>query len=129
MQQPLCDSAVGWLILGTEIQPRRDGIMRRLIAESPEARRPLFTELSARVDRCRATGLVQGGTGYGLSAHMVGMLLPGQPTEHPLAIGLLYGADSRVDSESLLVCLAEAITHCLVENIAPRGIDQLPNAA
>jgi DNA-binding IclR family transcriptional regulator len=130
MQEPLAQSAIGWLMLSTIEQPRRDGVVRRLIAEAPEERRVPFAELSERVNRCRDAGFAHGPAGFGSSAQAIGVLLPGQPADHPLAIGFVYGAESQVNPESLLECINEAIDHCLGQGDAiPASIEKFPTAA
>lgn len=130
MQEPLLESAVGWLMLSTIPQPRGDGVLRRLIAEAAEDRKVPFAEASQRVQRCRDTGTGMGPAGYGSNAVCVSVLLPGQPADHPLAVGLVYGADSQIDPASLTRCIEEAIAHCLRDDEAPAtAVEALPTAA
>lgn len=128
MQEPLLDSAIGWLMLSTIPQPRCDGVVRRLIAEAPEDRKVPFADMSARLVRCRDTGAGTGPAGFGTGADVVAMLLPDQHPEHPLAIGFVYGPDSQINQDSLLACIREGIAHCLNgEEIAP--VEALQDAA
>ncbi|MFM5906352.1 MAG: helix-turn-helix domain-containing protein [Novosphingobium sp.] len=120
MQEPLLDSAVGWLMLSTVGQPRRDGVVRRLIAEASEDRKQPFTDMTSRIQNCADTGTGVGIAGFGTSAEVVSVLLPGQPAEHPMAIGLVFAPDSQINVESLVACIREAIAHCLLgEETAP----------
>lgn len=126
LQEPLSDNAAGWLLLSTEAQPRRDGIVRRLNAEASEERKFSSAEMAARLELCRDSGHVSGKMGFGASAEVVAALLPGQDDQHPLAIGIVYGEEDRVSRESLMRCLDEAI-----ESLASgdRTVEKLPTAA
>ncbi len=130
LQQPLSESAIGWLMLSTIDQPRRDGVLRRLIAEADDDCKVPFVQLSEQVNLCRDAGNAQGAAGFGSAAQAIGMLLPGQPQDHPLAIGFVFQTDGQVNSEGLLACMHEAIDHCLtVEEPAPARVEKLPTAA
>jgi DNA-binding IclR family transcriptional regulator len=109
LQEPLCDSAAGWLLLSTIGQPRRDGILRRLNAEAADARKFSLPDMAARVDACRDSRQARGKLGFGSRADVVAALLPGRDEMHPLAIGIVYGDEDRVNRDSLLRCLEEAI--------------------
>lgn len=128
MQEPLLESAVGWLMLSTIPQPRCDGVVRRLIAEAPEDRKVPFADMSARLMRCRDTGAGVGPAGFGTTADVVAMLLPDQHPEHPLAIGFVYGPDAQINPESLLTCIREAVVHCLLGE-EPVTVENLQDAA
>lgn len=131
MQEPLLDSALGWLLLSTVAQPRCDGMVRRLIAEASEDRKVPFAEMNQRLQHCRDHGAGIGPAGFGSGAEVVARLLPGQPAEHPLAIGLVYGAESQLNADDLSACIEEAIAHCLADDTAEvaASVEQLPNAA
>lgn len=130
MQEPLLESAVGWLMLSTVAQPRCDGVVRRLIAEASEERKVPFAEMSLRLQRCRDTAIGVGPAGFGSGTEIVSVLLPGQQDDHPLAIGLLHNADQQINIEGLVTCIEEAIAHCLQDGeFAPAQIEALPNAA
>jgi DNA-binding IclR family transcriptional regulator len=130
LQQPLSESAIGWLMLSTIDQPRRDGVLRRLIAEAADDRKLPFAQLSERVNLCRDAGSGYGDVGFGSTARAIGVLLPGQPQDHPLAIGFVFGATGQINDAGLLACLREAIDHCLVvEEVAPAIVEKLHSAA
>ena len=130
MQEPLLHSAVGWLMLSTIAQPRGDGVIRRLIAEASEDRKVPFGEMAQRIQRCRELGAGVGPAGFGSGADCVAMLLPGQPIDHPLAVGFVYGPDAQIDPNLLVACIEDAITHCLRDDEAPQlFIEPLPTAA
>lgn len=109
LQEPLSDSAAGWLLLSTIDQPRRDGIVRRLNAEAADERKFPVAEMTARLDDCRERRHVRGKLGFGSRADVVTALLPGRDEQHPLAIGIVFGDEDRVNRDSLLRCLDEAI--------------------
>lgn len=130
MQEPLLESAVGWLMLSTIAQPRCDGVLRRLIAEASDDRKVPFADLATRVQDCRHSGVGTGPAGFGSGVNVVSLLLPGQPADHPLAIGLLVGGDQQINSEGLIACIEEAIAICLNgEEASPARLELLPNAA
>ncbi len=123
MQEPLLDSAIGWLMLSTIAQPRCDGVVRRLIAEASEERKAPFHEIASKLQICRETGAGVGPAGFDATAEVVSVLLPGQNGDHPMAIGLVFAADSQLYAESLITCIREAINHCLL------GVESQPTVA
>lgn len=130
MQEPLLDSAIGWLMLSTIPQPRRDGVLRRLIAEAADDRKLPFADLSTRVLHCADSGVGVGPAGFGTGAEAVTVLLPDQPEEHPMAIGLVFAPDSQISAENLASCIRDSIAHCLLgEEPAPASLEAVPHAA
>ncbi len=130
IQEPLIDSAVGWLMLSTILQPRCDGVVRRLIAEASEDRKVTFAEMSARIERCRNSLVGAGPAGFDSAAEVVSVLLPGQCTAHPMAVGLVFAPDSQIHADALVSCIREAIDHCLAnEETAPAVVEALQTAA
>lgn len=126
LREPLSDSAAGQLLLSTVDQQRRDGFLRRLNAEAADNRKFAVADMVASIDRCREDRHVRGKLGFGSRADVVAALLPGQDPRHPLAIGIVYGDEDRVNRDSLLRCLEEAIAGLG----APEGkVEQLPTAA
>lgn len=126
LQEPLSDSAAGWLLLSTVGQPRRDGVVRRLNAEAADESKFSVAEMTARLDECRDSHHVRGKLGFGSRAEVVAALLPGHDEHHPLAIGIVFGDEDRVNRDSLLRCLDEAIEGLS----APDGkVEQLQTAA
>lgn len=109
LQEPLSDNAAGWLLLSTIDQPRRDGVLRRLNAEAADDRKFAVPEMTARLDDCRASRRARGKLGFGSRAEVVAALLPGYTALRPLAIGIVHGEEDRVNRDSLLRCLNEAI--------------------
>lgn len=129
LQQPLSDSASGWLLMSTIAQPRCDGLVRRLNAEAADDRKFAAAEMTARIDQCRALGHVHGPAGFGAAGSLVATLLPIDTADHPLAIGLLYGPEDRVNADSLLECLNEAIRQTLRPEEAGQPSVKLVSAA
>ncbi|MDR2857482.1 MAG: helix-turn-helix domain-containing protein [Novosphingobium sp.] len=130
LQEPLTDSAAGWLLLSTIAQPRRDGILRRLNAEASESRKFALAEMAARVQACQDRGHVHGKAGFGATAEVLAVLLPGQDEPHPMAVGLVYGQEDRVNRESLLHCIGEAVEQCFAPGeTLTATVERLSNAA
>ncbi len=109
-QEHLCDSAVGWLLLSTVAQQRREGMLRRLNAEAAPERKFSFPELAAQVQMCRDLGLSTGKAGFGSIADIAAVLLPDQPENQPLAIGLIYEPSGQIDPAALLESLTNAVS-------------------
>ncbi|MCB2059950.1 MAG: helix-turn-helix domain-containing protein [Novosphingobium sp.] len=130
LQEPLSQSAPGWLLLSTVAQPRCDGLVRRLNAEASDDRKFSLPEMAARLQACRVDGNVQGPVGYNTKAEVLGVLLPDQQRDRPLAVGFVYGAEEKVNVAGLLQCLEEAMHQCLDETGATTAeVERLPNAA
>ena len=130
LQEPLIESAIGWLMLSTIPHPRCDGVVRRLIAEANDDRKVPFAEMSQRLQNCRETQSAIGPAGFGSGVEVAGLLLPGQGEDHPLGVGLLYGADQQINPDSLIECIKEAIANCLLgEEANPPRLEALTNAA
>jgi DNA-binding IclR family transcriptional regulator len=119
LQEPLSDSAAGWALLSTIAQQRCDGVIRRLNAEAADDRKFSAAEMAARLQACRTSGNVRGPVGFGSSAQTIVAILPCEMTEHPLAVGLVYGAEDRVNPDTLLDCINEAIRQTLAKDDAP----------
>lgn len=109
----LSDSAAGWLLLSTVPQPRRDGMVRRLNAEAAPERKFCFSEMAARVQRCRDHGYAIGVAGFGSHAETAAVLLPGLPETQPLAIGFVYEPSEQIDRWKLLQSLTAALARCM----------------
>ncbi|MBB6253352.1 hypothetical protein [Nitrospirillum iridis] len=109
VQERLTGSAAGWLLLSTIAQPRRDGLIRRLLADQEGENKPTFADMASRVSACQARGYAHGPVGCGSTAEVMALLLPGQPERHPLAIGFVYEPSLQIDQAALLQCLQEAV--------------------
>ena len=129
MQEPLGFSAAGWLLLSTIAPARIDGVVRRLIAEAPEDRRFSFADMSATLKVCRDQGHIHGQVGFGANAETVAALLPDDGTGHRLAVGFVFGAESRVQPEALRECLTDAIRQCMSDEPQAGAVEMLQTAA
>ncbi|MEY2926032.1 MAG: hypothetical protein RL367_509 [Pseudomonadota bacterium] len=112
LQERLSDSSVGWLLLSTIGQPRRDGTVRRLNAEAAPERKFGFADMSARIESCQDYHHAIGPVGFGSLADGCSVLLPGQ-AGRPMAIGFVYEPSAQIDPAALLFCLNDAIAHCI----------------
>lgn len=108
-QEHLSDSAPGWLLLSTVMQPRRDGMIRRLNAEAAAERKFTFSEMASRVQQCRDRGYATGPAGFRSQAESTAVLLPGLPETQPLVIGFVYEQSDQIDRAKLLQSLTAAL--------------------
>ncbi|PEQ11842.1 IclR family transcriptional regulator [Novosphingobium sp. PC22D] len=128
VKEPLFLSAAGWLMLSTVDRARCEGMVRRLNAEAGEAHKFSFGEMMARIDACRETGYITGPTGFGSGTESLSALIPGQPSDHPLVVSVVYGRDEKVNVEGLLQSLGEAMRQCLPD-LHSSNVEPLPTAA
>jgi DNA-binding IclR family transcriptional regulator len=129
-QEFLTDTAVGWLLLSTVAQPRRDGMIRRLNAEAAPERKFAFPEMAETVRQCRDARHANGVAGFGSIADIAAVLLPGQPENQPLAIGLVYEPSGQIDPVSLLQSLTDAVGRATDESGSMNAsVQPLLNAA
>lgn len=129
-QEHLSDSAVGWLLLSTVAQPRREGMIRRLNAEAAPERKFSCPDMVAQVQKCREQGHASGVAGFGSIADITSVLLPGQPDSQPLAIGFVYEPSAQIDPAALLQSLTDTLTRCMDgEAQTPASVQPLFNAA
>jgi DNA-binding IclR family transcriptional regulator len=119
LQEELSASAAGWLMLSTVEQPRRDGMIRRLNAETSEDRKFQPSDMISRVQLCRDRGHATGPAGFGSIGDTTAMLVPGQPEGQPLAIGIVYEPSESVDAVALTESLADALACCMEQPEAP----------
>lgn len=129
-QEQLSQSAAGWLLLSTVPQPRREGLIRRLNAESSDERKFSQAAMMACIQEIRDRGHVNGAAGFGSKYDVTATLLPGQPDGEPLAIGFVYEASDRIQCEALVDSLLDGIARCTepAEN-GSTFTQQLSNAA
>lgn len=112
LHESLAETAAGWLLLSTVAQPRRDGMIRRLNAEAAPEKKFSFPEMATSVQLCRDEMHVRGKAGFGSIADVTAVLLPGQPDNQPLALGLVYEPSAQIDPVSLLNSLNDAVASC-----------------
>jgi DNA-binding IclR family transcriptional regulator len=111
-QRPLHQGAAGWLLLSTLPPARREGMLRRLRAEAPPEQLFSITDLAERIQACGQRGVATGPAGFGGDAEMCAILLPAEPDERPMALGLVYDAASDVGPEALTALLQKAARSC-----------------
>jgi hypothetical protein len=87
-----------------------------------------FSDMITRIDACRRDGHVFGAAGFGSHAKALAVLVPVQAASQPLAIAIHYGKDAKVNEESLLQSVREAMRHCLARP-APTELAAFPAAA
>lgn len=112
MQERMTDSAAGLLLLSTVLQPRRDGMIRRLNAEAAEDKKFSFPEMVSRVEQVKQAGYACGVAGFGSIADTCAVLLPDQSPNRPLAIGFVYEPSHQVDPEALRKLLSGTVSRC-----------------
>jgi DNA-binding IclR family transcriptional regulator len=127
LQESLAQSAAGWLLLSTIAQPRRDGVVRRLNAEAPEALKFSTSELSAQLVRCIEQGSAQGPAGFGAEAEIACALVTPQADGQPLVVGFIYEPSAQIDQDALLVSLRDGIAR--MKQPVPLEIDNVQRLA
>ena len=129
-QERLTDSAAGMLLLSTLATSRRDGLMRRLNAEAAPDRKFSVADMAVQVQACQEQGIAHGVAGFGSIADITAMLLPEQPANQPLVIGLVYEPSEQVNAEALRQTLADAVSRCSADySRAPANVEMLVGAA
>jgi DNA-binding IclR family transcriptional regulator len=114
---PLHRSAAGWLLLSTLPPARREGVLRRLRAEAPEAERFSLAELEARIQACGGERSVAGPAGFG-QAQMCAMLLPAETGEPPMALALVHEPGEAADPAALAALLERSVREGLADEAA-----------
>lgn len=112
-KEPLARNSAGRLMLSTVSPSRCDGMLRRLNAEADAAHKFATAEMAAQIEVCRNSPYIFGPSGFGSNAESLCVLVPGQPEDHPLVISLIYGRDEKVNAESLIQSVSEAMRACL----------------
>lgn len=128
-KQALTELATGWLLLSTRERPRREGLVRRLNAEADERSKFSYSEMLARIEDCGHRGTVVGPAGFGTDAQIACALVPGQPDDQPLAIGIVHRANGKVQPENLLQCIEDAMRQCLATEEPADNVQRFPTAA
>ena len=112
-KEPLARNSAGLLMLSTIPAQRCEGMVRRLNAEADAAHKFAQAEIMARIASYRERTYAFGQTGFGSDAESLSVLVPHQPEDHPLVVSLVYGRDEKVNAESLLQSVSEAMRACL----------------
>lgn len=113
LQDRLCDSAGGLLLLSTLSPDRREGIIRRLNAEAPAAAKFNHAEMRDRVQECATRGYARSAAGFGTRAEMCTVLLPSEADEPPMALGFIYEPSDSINVDALLAYLQRSVQGCV----------------
>ncbi len=128
IKAPLSSSSAGWLMLSTVDSGRREGMVRRLNAEADPSQKFAHADMMAQIEACGERKYVFGPVGHGTHAQNFVTLVPRQPEGHPLAISVIYGRDDKVNAESLMQCVDDAMRKCLPDPEVS-NVEKFPNAA
>ncbi|CAN7540862.1 helix-turn-helix domain-containing protein [Phenylobacterium sp. LjRoot225] len=109
----LCESAAGWLLLSTVPTERRDGVLRRLRAEAAAEHAFNPAAIREQIEACGRQGYAIGPAGFGSAARMCAILLPCEPGERPMAVGLIHEANDDADPQTLIAMLQRAVQGCI----------------
>lgn len=124
----LTDSVAGQLMLSTLSRPRREGIIRRLNAESNGNHIP-YSEMLERVDHYERRGNAIGESGFGADAQICAALLPSYAVDEPMVVGFIFRPSANIDTEALESTLKSAIIQ-MVESVSEsRSVTPLVAAA
>jgi DNA-binding IclR family transcriptional regulator len=129
LQERMSDSAAGQLLLSTIAQPRRDGTIRRLNAEAAEDRKFAFAEMATGVEAIRDAGFAHGPAGFGSIADCAAILLPGQPSNRPIALGFVYEPSDQIDPQALRELLKSAVTRSDEQPVQTATVMHMASAA
>lgn len=113
LQERLCDSAAGWLLMSTIVPERRKSIIRRLRAESGDGRAFSCSELNDRVQECARQGYVTGPSGFSPNSDTSAVLLPYGPDERPTILGFVYEPSPEIDPPALIALLKRSVQSCV----------------
>ena len=128
MKEPLARSAMGWLMLSTVENSRREGMVRRLNSEADPTSKFNHAEMMARIAESGEQQYAFGPAGYGSDAETTAALVPRQPEGHPLVIGIIHERDAKVNPDNLLQCIGDAMRNCLPDPEAS-NVQRFPTAA
>lgn len=120
MQERMCDSAVGQLLLSTVDRSRREGMLRRMNAEAAPERQFAFAEMAELVRLAGDKGQIVGRLGFGSIADVCAVLVPDVTLERPMAVAIAYEPNGQNDPEAMLALLREAVSDCAVKQPSPR---------
>lgn len=118
--EPVSQSVAGLLLLATQGQELRNGLLRRLNAEAPADRKFNQPELIQRMRIFEAQGHAAGESGFVDGAAMCAILLPREAGERPLALGILY-RPAEAEADDLLDRLRLAVARC-TDSVAVRDV-------
>lgn len=121
MQDRLSESAVGWLLLSTIERRRREGMLRRLNAESAPERQFAVRDMNEAIERAGDCGHVEGRMGFGSLADICAVLIPDDTNGRQMALGIVYEPDGRNDPAALLELLRDAVGTCIANPTSHEG--------
>lgn len=128
--EALTETAVGHLLLSTLPLQRRDGLLRRINAEAPAARKFGFSDMVGSIQLAADQGYATGVAGFGSIADVTAMLLPDQPAGRPVAIGLVYEPSEQINADALRATMLEVIERCVAgQNLHAATVERLVDAA
>jgi len=100
------------LLLSTVERRRREGMLRRINAESAPERQFAFADMADLVERAGEEGHVAGRAGFGSIADLCAVMIPDENLSRPLALGILYEPGEATAPAALLELLRGAIAEC-----------------
>ena len=112
LRERLCDTAAGWLLLSTIAPERRDGVLRRLRAETPPGRLFNHAGLAEQIQEGKRLGWAVGPVGFGAKAQICAALLPRESGERPMVLGFVYEPGERIDPANLVALLQKSAQAC-----------------
>jgi DNA-binding IclR family transcriptional regulator len=118
-QETLVESAAGWLLLSTLQPGRRDGVIHRLNAEAPAARKFSYEKMVQRVRDCGRFGFAVGPAGFDSTAQMAAVLFrvdPNDPADCPMVLSLVYEPHNEIDPDALVTLLRRSAQRCIARS-------------
>ena len=116
LQEPLSNSASGWLLMSTIAPARCEGVLRRLNAEASEKFKFSPQQMNAQLEHCRETGSVRGPAGFGMRGKVLASLLPASVSEQTLAIGLIHCEEEQIEPQHLFNLMSELLQDVMVQD-------------
>jgi len=102
---PLSSSAAGQLLLSTMGEKKASEYLWRLKAEAGAEQSFDLTEMSKKVANQGQLGHANGDAGFVHSAKVCAVLVPAESESYPLAVGVVYADQTKIDPEALLETL------------------------
>ena len=112
-QDALCGSAAGQLLLSTVRPERRAGVIRRLNAEAPDARKFSYPDMSLHIQDLARQDFAIGPASFGASAQMAAILMPSDLGERPMVLSFIYEPNAEIDPQALVALLQKSVRHCI----------------
>lgn len=109
----LNESVVGQLLLSTMPSDECGKVLRRLNAEADDHSHFNYSTMVDRIAGIHNDGFVTGQLGFGCNCQVTAVVLPLHATERPLALGVVYPENVRIDAQALVTTLQNGIDQCL----------------